>query len=280
MRKIGIYVAHWATRWSDDSLPFIARAHAAGYDGAEIGIGDPAAMDTAGLRAEADRLGMGITTGIGLTPDTDITSPDAAIRQAGLKRLRDCLEISQRLGASVMGGVTFAAWNYFPDSFDLGPYRERCAASLHEAGKIAGDLGVTLGLEVLNRFETPIFNTVEQGLELLEQVDSPHVKLHLDTFHMNIEEDDLGAAIRMAGDRLGHFHCAASSRKMPGHGHIPWADVKQALDDINYQEWLVIETFLHSGGEVGATIKTWRDLGGDPDEEARAGADFIREHVA
>ncbi len=280
MRKIGIYVAHWSSHWDEDSLPLIVRAQAAGYDGAELGISDPQTVDCLAIRNEAGRLGMEVTTGIGLSPATDISSPDAAIRRAGLKRLRACLDATHEMGGSMMGGVTFAPWMFFPDSADLSPYRERSAACLHEAGQIAGDLGVTLGLEILNRFETPFFNTVAQGVQFLEMVDSPHVKLHLDTFHMNIEEDDLGAAIRLAGDSLGHFHCADSSRKMPGQGHINWNAIRNALDEIDYQDWLVIETFLKSGTEVGTTVRTWRDLGGDPDEEARAGADFLRQHLA
>jgi D-psicose/D-tagatose/L-ribulose 3-epimerase len=147
---------------------------------------------------------------------------------------------------------------------------------LREISPIAEDQGVTLCLEVLNRFEGHLINTVEQGLDLLAEIDSPSVFLHLDTFHLNIEEADIPAAIRSTGERLGHFHASENNRRRPGKGHIPWQDVKHALDQIDYQGWIVMESFVQPKGEVGQTLNIWRNLANDLNEEASQGASFLR----
>jgi len=277
---IGIHLSYWQRQWSDDLVPLIARARQAGFDGAEFPLLSPATMDFPRLRAALDEQGMHATCGTGLGPATDITSPDSGIRTAGIAHLRACLEGCAALGSPVLGGVTYAAWGVFPPYAEQAEARKRCIEVLREVGQIAASLGVTLCLEVLNRFEGYLINTVEQGLALLAEVNSPAIKLHLDTFHLNIEEDDISRAIRLAGDQIGHFHCSENNRKMPGQGHIPWASVREALDAAGYRGWLTIESFVQPGEEVGPALSIWRPLGDDLDAEARAGADFVRREVA
>lgn len=279
-RPIGIHLSYWQRHWSDDLVPLIVRARQAGFDGSEFPLLAPATMDFPRLRAALDEQGMRATCGTGLGPATDITSADGAVRAAGMAHLRACLEGCAALGSPALGGVTYAAWGVFPPYEQQAAARARCIESLREAGRIAANLGVTICLEILNRFEGYLINTVEQGLALLDEVGSPAVKLHLDTFHLNIEEDDIAGAIRLAGGQIGHFHCSENNRRMPGRGHIPWGDVRAALDAAGYQGWLTIESFVQPGEEVGPALSIWRPLGGDLDAEARAGADFVRREVA
>jgi len=275
-RPVGIHLSYWQRRWADDLAPLIRKARQAGFDGAEFPLLNPAALDLRGLRAVLDDQGLRATCGTGLGPATDITSPEGSIRAAGLRHLKTCLEAARALGSPLLGGVTYIPWGFFPVE-GWSVRRKWCIESLREAGDIAGNEGVTLCLEVLNRFETSLINTVEQGLALLDEIDHPHIKLHLDTFHLNIEEDDIGAAIRLAGSAIGHFHCSENNRKQPGKGHIPWQTVRPALDDAGYTGWLVIESFVLPGDEVGPAVSVWRSLGADLDAEARAGADFVRQ---
>jgi D-psicose/D-tagatose/L-ribulose 3-epimerase len=279
MRRIGIHLSYWQTAWSDDLLPLIGKASAAGFDLAEFPLLSPASLDYPALRARLDALHMAASCGTGLGPETDITAPDWAVRQAGLQHLRLCLEGAAQLGSPVLGGVTYAPWGIFPQD-DRADRRRQCIASLKEAGRMAADTGVTLCLEVLNRFEGYLINTVEQGLALLDEVDSPAIKLHLDTFHMNIEEDDLGAAIRRAGDRLGHLHLVANNRKIPGQGHIPWKAVRDALHAVDYRGYVVTETFVNPAGEVGAGLYIWRPLAEDLDRAAAQAAAYLRQEFA
>ena len=278
-RPIGIHLSYWQNRWTDDLLPLVKLAKEAGFDGAEVPLLDPAALDLVALRQMLDEHGLQATCGTGLSPTTDITSPDRTVRQAGMAHLRDCLEAAAVLGSSVLGGVTYAPWGQFPQD-DWTARRQQCIGSLREVANIASDVGVVVGLEILNRYEGYLLNTVGQGMALLAEVDHPAIKLHLDTFHLHIEEDDTAVAIRTAGDRLGHFHCSENNRKRPGAGQIGWTAVKQALDAIDYQGWLVMECFVQPGDEVGRDLFIWRRLYEDLQRDAQAGAAFMRQEVA
>ena len=153
---------------------------------------------------------------------------------------------------------------------------------MKKLSKTAEDCGVVLGMEVLNRYEGYMINTCQEGLDFIRAVDSPCVKVMLDTFHMNIEEDNMAAAIRLAGKDLCHLHLGEQNRQVPGKGSMPWAEIGQALRDINYQGAAVMEPFVMAGGTIGSEIKVWRDLVGDTSEEAlrdaRGAVSFVR-HV-
>lgn len=279
-RPVGIEIFYWIDKWSDDQASYFQRARACGYDGVEISLVAGPDIDYKAIQLELKRLDLGVFVSTGLSLETDITSPDPAVRRAGIEYLKRCLDTAGRVGSPILGGVTYAPWLHFPDTTELQPFRDRGAEALREVAQTAGDLGLTMTLEILNRFESFMFNTVTEGLAFLERIDHPAVKLQLDTYHMNMEEDDLADAIIQAGSKIGHFHCAASNRKMPGRGHVDWAAVKEALDTVNYQGWLVVECFPNPEVETGRTVYTWRPLVVDPDDEARQAAAFLRQRVS
>ncbi len=279
MRKIGIEIFYWIDKWTDDQAAYFERAKACGYEGVEISLVAGPDMDFTAMRRELDRLDLAVFASTGLSLSTDISSPDSAVRQAGIEYLKRCLEASFRVGSPILGGVTYAPWLHFPEDMDLRPFRDRSADALSQVAQIANDLGITLCMEILNRFETFMFNTVTEGLAFLQRVNHPAVKLQLDTYHMNMEEDNIATAIRLAKGQIGHFHCAASNRKLPGQGHIEWTAVKSALDDVGYNGWIVVETFPNPTVETGRTVNTWRPLVTNFDVEARQAVAFLREHV-
>jgi len=134
---------------------------------------------------------------------------------------------------------------------------------------------------VVNRFEQFLINTAAEGVCYADEVGSPNLKLFLDTFYMNIEEDYIGEAIITAGDKLGHLHIGECNRKTPGKGHMPWDEIMRALKTINYQGRIVMEPFTRMGGDVGCDIRVWRDLSGNAGEErmdadAKVALEFIR----
>jgi D-psicose/D-tagatose/L-ribulose 3-epimerase len=273
--KIGIHLSYWQEAWGDDLVPLVAKAKEAGFDVAEFPLLDPTGLDYSGIKTALADHDILASCGTGLGPDTDITHPDGAVRQAGLKHLRACLEGAAELGSPALGGVTYAPWAVFPPD-DLVQRKNNSIRSLKEAVKIAEDLSVVLCMEVLNRFEGYLINTVEQGIEIIDEVGSDYLKLHLDTFHLNLEADDIGEEIRRAGKHLGHFHCVANNRKIPGAGHIPWDEVKHALRDVGYQGYLVAETFVNPAGEVGRGLFIWRKLADNMDLAAKRAAEFLR----
>jgi D-psicose/D-tagatose/L-ribulose 3-epimerase len=276
MRTPGINILYFAETWAAPQPPLFARARAAGFDAVEVSLINGADFDIAAYRAELDRQHLAVQCIMGLNPATDITSPDAAVRRAGIDYIQRALEATARLGSPVLCGLPYVQWLYFPDTDDFQPYRDRCAESLRQVAVTAADNGVTICLEVINRFETFMFNTVADALAFLAQVDHPAVKLHLDTYHMNMEEDDIAAAIRLAGAKLGHLHCVASNRKLPMRGHLDWTAIRRALDDIGYDGGLGIEAFPLPHTETGRTVNTWRPLVDDLDADAREAAAFLR----
>jgi len=278
MRPIGIHISYWQTTWLDALIPLFLRAKSAGFAGVELPLLNPENLNVTEIAAALTDQGLRCTCGTGLSPTTDITSPSLATRDAGFSHLKKCLQISAALGSPGVGGVTYAPWAIFPEE-PIEVRRQRCIESLRQIGDFAENLGQTLFLEVVNRFEGDLIHTVDQGREVLDMIGSPAIKLHLDTFHMNIEEDNIESAIYRAGRQLGHFHCSENNRKIPGKGSIPWKQVRQALDKIDYQEWLVIESFVRPAGEVGRGLFIWRPLGVELDQDAAQGAQFLRQEV-
>lgn len=278
-RNIGIEIFYFMDRWADDQAAYFHRAAQCGYDGVEISLLPHVLDDPSRIHSESARHHLDVLCSTGLTPETDISSPDPEIRRSGIEYLKRCLDVASSLNSPILGGVTYAPWFAFPDD-DLEARRQRSAASLHEVAIAADTVGVTVCMEILNRFETFMLNTVEMANSFLGLVDHPAVQIELDTFHMNMEEPDLGMAIRDAGSALGHFQCAANNRAMPGKGHINWDQISEALDAVDYGGWVVVETFPNPDVETGRSTHAFRPLAGDLMAEAAEAAEFVRHRLS
>lgn len=283
--RIGIYYAYWEQNWSADFVPYVSRAKGLGFDTLAVHAGalhEASSSERSRLREEAERHDVRLTLLIGLTADRDPASPDATARERGIRFLQEAAAITSELGTDELAGILHGSW---PAKLPVGEskekYFERSVNSMREAAKAAVDHGVVFNVEVVNRFEQFMLNTAAEAIDYVKRVDSPNVKILLDTFHLNIEEDSIGDAIRESGDLLGHFHIGENNRRPPGHGHIPWDEVFQALSDIGYAGDIVMEPFLLPGGEVGRDIAVYRDLlgDGDLDELARDAVRFTREKM-
>lgn len=283
---IGIYYAYWTHEWDADFLPYVEKVKRLGFDTLEVNSGTVTRMS----RGERDRLknaaadaGIELTFCIGLPHAYDIASPEREVRRTGIEYLKDQARMVSEMGGRGIGGIIYAAW---PGQLPVGesdrrPWTDRSVESMKEAIKTAEECGVIFNVEVVNRFEQFILNTAQEAVEYVERVGSPNVKILLDTFHINIEEDSFREAILTAGKRLGHFHIGETNRRPPGRGRIPWDEVIGALGDIDYRGAIVMEPFLMPGGQVGSDIRVYRDLsvGVDLDEEAARACRFIREKL-
>jgi len=282
MNKIGIYYAYWTTDWDADFHPYIDKVADLGFDILEINAGTFAELTSAqrqGLKSHADEKGITLTFCIGLPPQYDIASEEQSRREAGVKYLQQLAKAIGEVGGGQLGGILYSCWPATPpEKLDKVAYFERSVESMKRAVRAAEDAQVFFNLEVVNRFEQFLLNTCDEAIQYIEAVGSPNVRIMLDTFHMNIEENFLGEAILKAGSRLGHFHIGENNRMPPGYGHIPWTEVANALRQINYQGYVVMEPFILPGGQVGRDIKVFRALGYglDLDEEARKALWFIR----
>ena len=268
--KYGTLYSYWSKdgEWGGDYCALCHKAKAAGMDLLEVGAGDLVNMsdaELAELRATAKELGLEISANLGPPRDKDVSSKDPAIRDAGVKFLCDIMHQMVKIDSKILIGALYNCWPYDFVDLDKEGLWERAVAGMKIVGDEADKLGITIALEVLNRFETILVTDCDEGIRFCRDVGKKSVKLLLDTFHMNIEEDNLPDAFRRAGDLLAHVHVGEGNRKLPGMGHLPWAEIGQALRDIHYDGMVVTEPFMKAGGKIGSDIKVWRDLSNNAD---------------
>lgn len=282
--KFGTLFAYWTHEWKGDYTLYAKKVSEIGFDILEVSAGQLLTMSNQEideLKALTKDLGISITSNIGPAKDKDIASEDPAVRKAGIENLTNIMKAMNRLDSRVLAGVLYSYWPCDFTDLDKKAIWARGVVSVKELAKTAESLGIDYCLEVVNRFETNILNTSEEGVQYCKDVDSKNVKILLDTFHMNIEEDNIGDAIRLAGNYLGHLHVGEGNRKVPGKGHLPWNDIGQAIRDINYDKGIVMEPFVLEGGQVGKDIKVWRDLSSNAnleklDKEIQVSLEFLK----
>ncbi|MCZ7447316.1 sugar phosphate isomerase/epimerase [Agrobacterium rhizogenes] len=283
--KHGIYYSYWEHEWSAKFGPYIEKVAKLGFDIIEVAahhINEYSDAELATIRQSAKDNGIILTAGIGPSKTKNLSSEDAAVRAAGKAFFERTLSNVAKLDIHTIGGALHSYWpiDYSQPVDKAGDYA-RGVEGINGIADFANDLGINLCIEVLNRFENHVLNTAAEGVAFVKDVGKNNVKVMLDTFHMNIEEDSFGDAIRTAGPLLGHFHTGESNRRVPGKGRMPWHEIGLALRDINYTGAVVMEPFVKTGGTIGSDIKVWRDLSGGADiakmdEDARNALAFSR----
>ena len=175
-----------------------------------------------------------------------------------------------------IGGALYSYWPVdYNNELDKDGDLERSIQGMRKLADIAGRYGITLNMEVLNRFEGYLINDAREGLAYVRAVDKPNVKLMLDTFHMNIEEDSLIEPILLAGKDLGHVHVGEPNRKPPREGRMPWKEIGEALRKIGFEGAVVMEPFVTMGGQVGKDIRIWRDISQEPQRTILTGCSKV-----
>lgn len=281
MNRVGIYYAFLAASdevdWHD-CLERAARAEADILECSAPKLHMLSKAERGAVREHAGDLGLALTMATALRPDADLSSDDPRVRAAGVELLKRDIDLAAELGAGALGGILTAPSKSFPEGIEYTRWQalDNCVCGLKTAGEHAASAGVTLGLEVANRFETPLLNTAEDALRLAEAVACPAVGVHLDTFHINIEERSPADAIRMTGKRLVHFHACENNRALPGQAHIDWQSVFAALREIGYSGAIVIEALPGPYGSVASRLNIWRTLCENVDDELKEAIRFLR----
>lgn len=270
-----IWVAPLTTAEAERLVPLVAGM---GFNWIEFPIEEPNGFDYArtGALARAHQLGVSVAAAMG--PDRDLIHPDAGIRANGMAFVEHCIDAAHALGATNLIGPLYAAvgrtWQ--ATARERARDVELLVGQLNHLADHAGERGVTLCIEPLNRFETSFVNLAEQAIEIIDRVNHPACQIMLDTFHMNIEERSLGDAIRAVGPRLRHVHACENDRGAPGSGHVPWGDVAEALRDIGYDGPIVIESFTDKVQSIARAAAIWRPLAPNQDALARDGLAFLQ----
>lgn len=279
MTAIGINTWVWTSPITDASLPGLLDTIAAmGFDGVELPLENAGDLDPHATAAALKETGLSAWVVGAMAPGRDLvaTAPQTVARTQVY--LRACVDLAVAVGAPAVCGPFYAqtgrVWRMTGD--------ERTAAyaewreNLGPVAEYAGERGVRIGIEPLNRYETSLVNTVEQALTGLGSLLGPTVGLALDTYHLNIEERSSAAAIRAAGENLVHLQVCGNDRGSPGHDQTDWTSLRDALDEIGYTGALTIESFTPDNAAIAVAASIWRPLATTPDDLARDGLTFLR----
>ena len=265
MNKLGVHALVWEAGWShDECARAIAKTAEVGYDFIEAPALDPSLIDPDFTRQQLEKNGIGISFSLGLDDSTDISSGDKEKAKLGKERLEQAIAVCRDCGGNFIGGILYAAFGK-----QLVPTTAAGVAMsvdiLGQVAETAAKSGITLGLEVVNRYETNVLNTAAQGVEMCKRIGADNVKVHLDVYHMNIEESDMVQAIIETGPYLGYFHTGDSHRGYMGSGSIDLAGVFRALVRSGYQGPITFESFSSRvvGQPLEGILGIWRNLWDD-----------------
>jgi D-psicose/D-tagatose/L-ribulose 3-epimerase len=272
--KLGIHAYAWCSQWSNETLHLIDRVKTLGLDFIEIPLMCLDTFDSPAIQARLQEADLSACTSTVLLNDTDITDQDADIRRKGVDYLKACVKATSDIGATSFSGVIYSQHVKPAIKRPTEQTWEYSAQCLKEVARYAKDLGVTVGIEPVNRYETYLVNTCEQALTLKEMIDEPNIKVHLDTYHMNIEEKSFYDAVKLAGEELIHLHLCENDRGIPGTGQVDWEGMFKALAEIRYQGYAALESFVDCTDNMNTWV--WRQLAPDGDTLVREGVAFIR----
>ncbi|CAM4089241.1 sugar phosphate isomerase/epimerase [Paenibacillus alkaliterrae] len=272
--KLGIHAFAWCSKWTNETLHLIDRAKKLEMDFIEIPLLDLDTFDSSAIKNRLMQVGLEACTSTVLSADTDFTSDDPAIRQNGIEYLKACIRATSEIGATNFTGVIYSQHVKNATARPTEKEWKQAADCLREVAKYAQEYGILVGIEPVNRYETYLVNTAEQAMKLKEMVGEPNIKIHLDTYHMNIEEKSFYEATKLVGDDLIHYHLCENDRGIPGTGVVNWDDIFRALGEMNYQGYAALESFVDISDSMNTWV--WRKLAPDGDTLVREAITFIR----
>ncbi len=280
--KFGINTFLFTFPFTNESTKWFPTFKKWGFDSVEIAIDDPAAIDPAYIRSQLDKAGLTCCSVCGaFGPERDLRGTPEA-QDGSRQYIMALIDQAVILGAPVVAGPVYSAVGRIGGA-EPKEYKQQwktVVKNLKPLCKYAAQKGITICVEALNRFETDFINTVDQVLQLIKDVGSPALKVHLDTFHMNIEEKHQADAIKKAGKLIGHFHACGSDRGTPGNDHICWDSIAKELKAAKYDGAVVIESFTKDVKIIARAAAIWRQIEPSREEIATKGVKFLRKTLA
>jgi len=269
----------WTSPFSSEQGDLLRSIAKLGFDAVELPIEDPDLVDPAKIRPVLEETGLTPYLCGAFGPGRDLTNPDAAVRANTRAYLSRLMDLAEALNIPFIAGPMYAqvgkARQLSPE--DRQREWDLAASELRTVAKEAGDRGLKLAIEAINRFETDLVNTTADTIRLIRAIDHPAAKAMIDTFHMTIEEADIGDAIRHADGDLIHVQVSENHRGVTGTGLTPWQDFRQALQDINYKGAVVIESFTPDNRDLAGAVCIWKRFTATQDEFASRGLEFMRD---
>jgi len=280
--RLGINTFLFTSPFTNESTKLFKQFKQWGFDSVEIPIEDPSHIDPAHVKRELDKHGLVCGSVCAcLGPDRDLRGTPKQQKDS-LDYMKKVIDQMVVLDCPSLIGPVYSSVGR-ADAVPAAEYKKQwktVVKNLKTIAAYAQKRGKQICMEPLNRFETDFINTVDQALKMGKAVGSPALKLHLDTFHMNIEEKDQAAAIRKTGKLLGHVHACGSDRGTPGNDHIDWKPIAKALKDMRYQGDVVIESFTTDVKVIARAAAIWRRIEPTRNEIAVKGLKFLRKTLA
>ena len=277
--KFGVNTFVWVSPCTTEAVKDLApKVKSMGFDILEVSIENPDLIDVTTVKEILKENQLeGIVCGA-FGPNRNICSSDPKISENARQYILWLIDAAAQLDSSTICGPMYSSVgkDHLEDPTERQAEWQRAVTEIKEMAESAEKKGVRLAMEPLNRFETDMINVVSQGLKFIEETGMENVGLHLDTFHMHLEEKDSAEAIRKADKKIFHLHACENDRGVPGTGQVRWNEIAKALKDINYQGPVVIESFTNQVKEIARAVCIWREIAPSQDAIAAQGLKFLK----
>lgn len=268
----------WTSPFDSSQTALVEKIAALGFGAIELPVEDASLIDAAALAPVIAGTGLKVHVCGAFGPGRDLTDPDPSVRASTQGYLASLMDIATTLGAGFIAGPMYSRVGKARQLPEAERRREwdLAVSELHTAAIEAGNRGLALAIEPINRFETDLVNTAADAVRMVRDIAHPAAKMMIDTFHMTIEESNLGDAIRHAGKDLIHVQVSENHRGVTGTGLTPWTDFRDALREINYSGSIVIESFTPDNRDLAGAVCIWKRFTANQDEFASRGLDFLK----
>ena len=274
--KYAVHAYAWTGSWSNKTLDLIDHAKKLGFDFIEIPLMEIDLIDPEKIRERAEQVGIELCTSTACSKENDITSDNPDIRDKGIEYLRKCISATAAMDAKCLSGVIYSAIGGKVAGMPDERYWKRSAEAIKQVAQVANRAGIKLGIEPVNRYETFLINTCEQAIKLAGMIDEPNVGIHLDAYHMNIEENNFYEPIKKAVPLLCHFHLSESHRGVPGTGTVDWDGIFRALSETGYKGLVGLESFIEVSDAMREATCIWRKFAPSSDVLLIEGLKYLK----
>jgi D-psicose/D-tagatose/L-ribulose 3-epimerase len=279
-KQRSVHAYTWAPQWTTkDGCHAAERAAALGFDYLVVPIRNHENIEPLEISRMFSDLGIRPVTTSPLQPDNDISSTDRAVWKRGVERHSAALDLAAAMGADRMGGILYSSFGKAARAASKDNF-EAAAEGLSLVAEKAATMGMILTLEVVNRYETNLINTAADAVRMVDAIGADNVRIHLDTFHMNIEEDDMMTALETALPHLAYFEIDQNHRGLLSRGTLDFSPFLARLKESDYQGLIGVEAFSSgvSHPDIVAGVGAWRNMFDNGDEVGREAIELFKQH--
>ncbi|MFB3926270.1 MAG: sugar phosphate isomerase/epimerase family protein [Syntrophales bacterium] len=274
--KLGIHQLVWFNTWDETKLDYLDLIKDIGFDAMDLLVRSVPEELIPKIRQRAARIGLKLVGISSLPSGWEILSDDSEQRLQAIEYLKSLVRKTHLVGSDFYGGVIHSPLGKLVGRPASEVEMNRAMEAMKILARYAAGFDIDIGIEIVNRYETYLLNTVDAGLRFIDSVGEDNLGLILDTYHMNVEEKDIVHVMRTAGKKILHIHLSENDRGIPGSGHVDWHGLFKLLGEKRYDRVASIESFSSRIPEIGGATCLWRKIFDDPKEFAISGCKFCR----